>query len=162
MMVRRPTGTPALRALVEAGIAHTVHEYEHDPRAASFGIESAEMLGYPPERVFKTLLAADGSQLVVGVVPVDGLLDLKALAAATGHKRLAMADPAVAERVTGMVVGGMSPMGQKRLLPTVVDSSALGFETVLVSGGRRGLDVELAPADLVRLTKARVVPIGSR
>ncbi|WP_331715379.1 aminoacyl-tRNA deacylase [Tessaracoccus coleopterorum] len=124
-------------------------------------MEAAEALGYPPERVFKTLLAADDKALVVGIVPVDGRLDLKSLAAATGHKRLSMADPAVAERVTGMVVGGISPIGQKRALPTVLDASALGFDTILVSGGRRGLDIELAPADLVRITEAGVAAIAA-
>ena len=160
-MAKRPVGTPALLALAGAGVPHTVHGYDHDPRAVSFGLEAAEALGYPPERVFKTLLAADGRDLVVGIVPVAGMLDLKALAAATGHKRLAMADPAVAERATGMVVGGISPIGQKRALPTVLDGSALAHPTILVSGGRRGLDVELAPADLVRITQARVADIAA-
>lgn len=161
-MPKRPAGTPALRALEAAAVAHTVHEYEHDPRATSFGLEAAEALGYPAERVFKTLLAGDGRDLVVGVVPVGGKLDLKALAVATGHKRLSMAEPAHAERVTGMVVGGISPIGLKRAMPTVLDESAFGFETILVSGGRRGLDVELAPDDLVRMTKAQVAAIGTR
>lgn len=161
-MAKKQTGTPALKALEAAGVAHTIHEYVHDPRATNFGLEAAEALGFPVERVFKTLLATDGSALVVGIVPVGGKLDLKALAAATGHKKLSMADPAVAERVTGMVVGGISPIGQKRLLPTVVDDSALGYESILVSGGRRGLDLELAPTELVALVKATVAPIGAQ
>jgi len=128
----------------------------------SFGLEAAAALGLPPGRVFKTLLASDGRQLVVGIVPVDRTLDLKALAVALGLKKLAMADPAAAERSSGMVVGGISPIGQKRALPTVLDASAVEYDTVLVSGGRRGLDVELAPADLVRLTAATVHPIADR
>lgn len=160
-MGRRQVGTPALQALEAAGIEHRVHEYQHDPRAASFGLEAAEALGYPPERVFKTLLASGDRSLVVGVVPVSSRLDLKALAAATGHKKLVMADPGDAERSTGMVIGGISPIGQKRSLPTVLDATALAFETVLVSGGRRGLDIELIAADLVQITKATVAPIAS-
>ncbi len=160
-MARHQAGTPALRALDASGIRHTVREYEHDPRAANFGLEAAEALGVQPGRVFKTLLAADGKTLVVGVVPVDRSLDLKALAAVLGVKRLVMADPAAAERSTGMVVGGISPVGQKRALPTVVDESALLHETILVSGGRRGLDVELAPGDLVRITAALVAAIAA-
>lgn len=159
-MAKRQSGTPALRALDEAGVAHSVHGYEHDPRVASFGLEAAASLGFPPARVFKTLVAADGNRLVVGVVPVAGTLDLKRLASALGIKRLTMADPAAAERATGMVVGGISPLGQKRRLRTVVDRSAFDHETILVSGGRRGLDVELAAADLVRLTGALVADIA--
>ena len=161
-MAKKPSGTPALRALDAARAAYTVHEYAHDPRAVSFGLEAAAALGLPPGRVFKTLLASDGRQLVVGIVPVDRTLDLKALAVALGLKKLAMADPAAAERSSGMVVGGISPIGQKRALPTVLDASAVEYDTVLVSGGRRGLDVELAPADLVRLTAATVHPIADR
>ncbi|HOA26171.1 MAG TPA: Cys-tRNA(Pro) deacylase [Arachnia sp.] len=161
-MAKKPSGTPALRALDAARVAYTVREYAHDPRAVSFGLEAAAALGLPPGRVFKTLLASDGRQLVVGIVPVDRTLDLKALAVALGLKKLAMADPAAAERSSGMVVGGISPIGQKRALPTVLDASAVEYDTVLVSGGRRGLDVELAPADLVRLTAATVHPIADR
>ncbi len=160
-MAKRQAGTPALKALTDAGVTHTVHEYDHDPRATSFGLEAAERLGFDPARVFKTLLATDDKDLVVGIVPVSGSLDLKALAAATGHKKLTMAPQATAERVTGMVVGGISPLGQKRRLPTVLDDSALGYPTILVSGGRRGLDVELAPADLVRLAEAQVAQIAA-
>ena len=130
----------------------TLHPYDHDPRAESFGLEAAEALGVPPERVFKTLLAEADGVLVVGIVPVTGQLDLKALARAVGATKATMADPVAAERSTGYVVGGISPVGQKRALSTVLDDSALGHETVFVSGGRRGLDLELTPADLVRAT----------
>lgn len=160
-MARKQSGTPALKALEVAAVAHSVHEYDHDPRAESFGMEAADALGYPPERVFKTLLASDGTRMVVGVVPVDHQLDLKALAHQLGCKRLAMAAPADAQRSTGMVVGGISPVGQKRALPTVIDSSALAFDTILVSGGRRGLDVELAPRDLAGLISARFADIAA-
>ncbi len=161
-MASRKAGTPALQALLRAGVAHTVHEYEHDPRAESFGLEAANALGYPVERVFKTLIAADERYRAVGIVPVDVNLDLKALATALGRKKLTMADPTLAERTTGMIVGGISPIGQKRPLPTVVDSSALDHETILVSGGRRGLDVELAPSALIELTGAATAPIAAR
>ena len=158
----RPHGaTPAMKALDSAGVEYRVHEYEHDQRSTSFGLEAAAALGVPASRVFKTLLASDGTALVVGIVPVDKTLDLKALATHVKVKRLVMADPAVAERSTGMVVGGISPVGQKRLLPTVIDESAMGQERVLVSGGRRGLDVELSPQDLVRLTRAVVGSIAA-
>jgi Cys-tRNA(Pro)/Cys-tRNA(Cys) deacylase len=140
----------------------TVHSYDHDPAAASYGLEAAELMGVPAERVFKTLLAEVDGRLTVAVVPVAGQLDLKALAAAAGGKRAAMADPAAAERTTGYVVGGISPLGQRKQLPTVVDASALDHPTVFVSAGRRGLEVELAPAELVRLTRARSAPIGRR
>lgn len=160
-MARTPSGTPALKALDAAGVAYRTHEYVHDPRARSYGLEAADALGMPPGRVFKTLLASDGSTLVVGVIPVDTTLNLKSLAAAVGLKRLEMAAPAVAERATGMVVGGISPMGQKRSLPTVIHLTALEHPTVFVSGGRRGLDIELAPEDLVRLTSALVGVIAA-
>ena len=154
-------GTPATVALTRAGIAFEVHPYEHDPRAESFGLEAAEALGVAPERVFKTLFATlDGGALVVGVVPVTGQLDLKALARAFGGSKAAMADPAAAERATGYVVGGISPVGQKRPHRTVVDESALTHPTIYVSGGRRGLDLELAPADLVAVTGAVTARIG--
>jgi Cys-tRNA(Pro)/Cys-tRNA(Cys) deacylase len=153
-------GTPATVALERAGLAFTRHSYEHDPAAASYGLEAAEALGLDPAAVFKTLLADVDGALVVGIVPVTGQLDLKALAAALGGKRAAMADPAVAERTTGYVVGGISPIGQKRRLPTVLDTSALDLPTVYVSGGKRGLDLGLDPRDLVRLLEAQVAPIG--
>ncbi len=139
---------------------HELLPYEHDPRTTSYGVEAAQALGVDPRQVFKTLLAAVDGDLVVAVVPVSGSLDLKALAAAVGGKRAQLADRAEAERSTGYVVGGVSPIAQRRRLPTIVDASADGFERVHVSAGRRGLDVALAPADLVRLTGATVAPIG--
>lgn len=153
-------GTPATVALTRAGIRFSEHSYEHDAAATSYGLEAAAALGLDPEQVLKTLLTAVDGRLVVGVVPVSGRLDLKAIAAAVGGKRAAMADPADAERATGYVVGGISPVGQRRSHPTVLDSSALGFGTVYVSGGRRGLDLGLSPADLVRVTGAVVAAIG--
>jgi Cys-tRNA(Pro)/Cys-tRNA(Cys) deacylase len=147
-------GTPATVALTRAGIAFTVHAYDHDPTAPSYGLEAATALGLDPATVCKTLLAEVDGTLVVGIVPVIGQLDLKALAAAVGGKKATMADPAVAERVTGYVVGGISPIGQRRRLQTVLDESAGDHPTVYVSGGRRGLDLGLAPEDLVRVTGA--------
>jgi Cys-tRNA(Pro)/Cys-tRNA(Cys) deacylase len=157
---RTPGGTPATVALTAAGIAFEVRTYEHDPRSASYGMEAAEALGVEPERVFKTLLANLDGHLVVGIVPVSGQLDLKALARALGGSKAAMADIAAAERATGYVAGGISPVGQRRAHPTVLDESALAFETVLVSGGRRGFDLELAPTDLVAITSAVTATIG--
>lgn len=153
-------GTPATVALAAAGIAFEVRTYEHDPRAASFGLEAAEALGVDPARVFKTLLASLDGRLVVGVVPVSGQLDLKALARALGGSKAVMADVAAAERATGYVAGGISPVGQKRAHPTVLDVSALDHGTILVSGGRRGFDLELAPTDLVTITGAVTATIG--
>jgi Cys-tRNA(Pro)/Cys-tRNA(Cys) deacylase len=159
------SGTPATSALALAGIAFTEHAYQHDPGAANFGLEAAEALALSrsiePERVFKTLLADVDGRLVVGIVPVTGKLDLKALAAAVGGKRATMADPALAERRTGYVVGGISPIGQKTPHPTVIDETAELWDTVFVSGGRRGLDLELAPADLVRATGATLAAIAA-
>jgi len=161
---RAGAGTPATQALARDGAAHTLRAYDHDPtareRGLSFGMEAALALGLEPAQVFKTLLADVDGRLVVAVVPVDRSLDLKALAAAVRGKRAVMAEPADAERATGYVVGGISPLGQRRPLPTVVDASALEWATVLVSAGRRGLDVELAPADLVRLTSAVTAPVA--
>lgn len=153
-------GTPATLALARAGVAFTAHAYEHDPRAAAYGLEAAEKLGIDPDRVFKTLLANVDGALAVGIVPVAQQLDLKALAQALGGKRAEMADPAVAERKTGYVVGGISPIGQKTALPTVLDESAILCATILVSGGRRGLDLELAPDDLLAVTGGRYAPIA--
>lgn len=160
MARRAPSGTPATVALTAAGVDFTQHPYDHDPAAPSYGLEAAEVLGQPPEQVFKTLLVDTGSGLAVGVVPVAGSLDLKAMAAALGVKKVSMAEPAAAERVTGYVVGGISPVGQKRPLPTVVDASVEAFDVVFVSGGRRGLDLGLAPADLLRVTRATLAPIA--
>jgi Cys-tRNA(Pro)/Cys-tRNA(Cys) deacylase len=153
-------GTPATVALTRAGIAFTEHSYAHDPGASSYGLEAAEVLGLDPQRVLKTLVATVDDRLVVAVVPVSGHLDLKAVAAAVGGKKAAMADPAAAERATGYVVGGISPVGQRRAHATVVDASALQHDTVYVSGGRRGLDLGLAPGDLVRVTGAVVAPVA--
>lgn len=154
-------GTPALTALEAAGVPHTAHAYAHDPASdVGYGVEAAQVLGVPAERVLKTLMTSIDGALTVAVVPVTGMLDLKALAHAVGGKRAVMADKAVAERVTGYVLGGISPLGQRSAHPTVVDESVELFDTVLVSGGRRGLDVELSPADLVRLTGAVVAPIA--
>ncbi|HWJ09561.1 MAG TPA: Cys-tRNA(Pro) deacylase [Nocardioides sp.] len=152
-------GTPATSALTAAGVTFTVHEYAHDPRAESYGLEAAEAMGVDPDRVFKTLFADLDGALVVGVVPVAGQLDLKALARALDGRRATMADPRAAERSTGYVVGGISPLGQRKAHPTVVDDSALAHETVFVSAGRRGMEVELSPGELVRLTAARVAAI---
>ncbi|UNO42609.1 Cys-tRNA(Pro) deacylase [Streptomyces sp. MST-110588] len=153
-------GTPATVALADAGVPFTVHAYEHDPAAPSYGEEAAQALGVSPDQVFKTLLADVDGTLTVAVVPVSGSLDLKALAAAVGGKRAAMADPAAAERSTGYVRGGISPLGQRKRLRTVLDASARDLETVCVSAGRRGLEVELSPADLAALTGAVLAPIA--
>ncbi|MBL3700225.1 Cys-tRNA(Pro) deacylase [Leucobacter luti] len=152
--------TPATVALTKLGIGFTERSYAHDPAVTDFGGEAAAALGVDPARVFKTLLADVDGALVVAIVPVAGKLDLKALAAAVGGKRAVMADPALAERRTGYVVGGISPLGQRTRLQTVLDASALGHETVLVSGGRRGLDIELEPAALRRATNAELAQIG--
>jgi Cys-tRNA(Pro)/Cys-tRNA(Cys) deacylase len=155
-------GTPATIALDRAKVAFTLHEYAHDPRSGSYGLEASEALGVPPERVFKTLVAAvDGGTLAVGVVPVHRQLDLKALAAAVGGKKAVMAEAAAAERATGYVTGGISPVGQRKRLPVVIDSSALGLATLFCSAGRRGLEIELVPADLVRAAGARVAAIAA-
>lgn len=141
-------------------MSHTLHPYEHDPRASSFGLEAAAALGVDPERIYKTLLVDTGAGLGVGLVPVTHSLDMKALAVVLGAKRVVMAEPAAAERSSGMVVGGISPLGQKRKLPTVLDESMLRHATVLVSAGRRGLDVELSPRDLARVTNATFAHIS--
>jgi Cys-tRNA(Pro)/Cys-tRNA(Cys) deacylase len=147
-------------AVVRAGIAHKVHEVGHDPSVAAYGKEAAGALGAEPERVFKTLVASADGKLVVAVVPVTGELSLKALAVASGAKNAEMVDRPTAERATGYVVGGISPIGQKRRLPTVLDESAARWGTIFVSGGRRGLELELAAADLLELTGGRLAPIG--
>ena len=157
---RSDGGTPATVALTRAGIAFELRAYEHDPRVEGYGLEAAQALGADPARVFKTLLASLDGTLVVGIVPVSGQLDLKALARALGGSKAVMADVAAAERATGYVAGGISPVGQKRPHRTVLDASALDHDTILVSGGRRGLDVELAPRDLVAITSAVTATIG--
>jgi Cys-tRNA(Pro)/Cys-tRNA(Cys) deacylase len=153
-------GTPATVALTAADVPFTVHAYDHDPSHPSYGEEAAEAMGVSPDRVFKTLVADVDGALTVAVVPVAGSLDLKALATAAGGKRAAMADPALAERTTGYVRGGISPLGQRKKLPTVLDASASTHDTICVSAGRRGLEVELAPTDLALLTEAVLAPIA--
>ncbi len=152
-------GTPATALLAKQGVAHRVHSYTHG-NGQAYGPEAAELLGLDPERVFKTLVADVDGALTVGVVPVSATLDLKALAGAVGGKRARMADVAAAERATGYVAGGISPLGQRKRLATVVDASAQMWDTVFCSGGRRGLEIELAPADLVRLCGATVAAIA--
>jgi Cys-tRNA(Pro)/Cys-tRNA(Cys) deacylase len=148
--------TPALTAVERAGIKFSLHEYEHDPKAASYGDEAAEKLDVDPVRLFKTLVVSVDGELAVACVPVSAQLDLKALG-----KRTQLADRGQAQKATGYVSGGTSPLGQRKRLPTHIDSSALEHETILVNGGRRGLQLELDPRDLVRLTDARVHPIAA-
>ncbi|MFJ8080567.1 Cys-tRNA(Pro) deacylase [Streptomyces sp. NPDC096205] len=157
---QQPGGTPATVALTAAGVDYTVHSYDHDPSHPSYGEEAAEAMGVSPDRVFKTLVADVDGTLTVAVVPVAGSLDLKALASAVGGKKAAMADPVLAERTTGYVRGGISPLGQRKKLPTVLDASASAHATICVSAGRRGLEVELAPGDLASLTGAVLAPVG--
>ncbi|NUW01120.1 Cys-tRNA(Pro) deacylase [Streptomyces sp. CAI 127] len=156
----QPGGTPATVALTSAGTAFTVHAYDHDPASPSYGEEAAEALGVSPDRVFKTLVADVDGTLTVAVVPVAGSLDLKALASAVGGKRATMADPAAAERTTGYVRGGISPLGQRKRLRTVLDASARTHTTICVSAGRRGLEVELSATDLAKLTGATFAEIA--
>jgi Cys-tRNA(Pro)/Cys-tRNA(Cys) deacylase len=153
-------GTRATELLARLGIRHVLHRYSHDPRRASYGQEASEALGVPSDQVFKTLIADVDGQLTVAVVPVAGSLDLKALAAAVGGKKAAMADPVRAERASGYVTGGIAPVGLRRPLPVVLDETALGHRTVFCSAGQRGLQIELSPADLVAATGARTAAIG--
>lgn len=153
--------TPAITTLDAAGVAYAVHEYEHDPANREFGREAADQMGLDPDRVFKTLVVTADGRPAVAIAPVSGRVAPKAVAAALRVKRVEMCDPSVAERVTGYVRGGISPFGQKRRLPTVIDEIATAFETVYVSGGRRGLDVEVATDDLIRLLDATVADITS-
>jgi len=153
--------TPAVHALLEAGVPHTLHPYDHDPASElSYGLEAAAALGVDADQVFKTLCAYVDGRLAVAIVPVSGMLDLKGLAHALGGKRAEMAPPADAERATGYVVGGISPLGQRKELPTALDETAELWDTVYVSGGRRGLDIGLAPADLIAATRAVTAPIA--
>ncbi len=152
--------TPAINLAKKHKISFTVHEYDHDPAAEAYGKEAAEKLGVAPERVFKTLVVAKDKDLVVAVVPVLLHLDLKLMAKAVGAKKVAMADVRQVERTTGYVVGGVSPLGQKKLLPTIIDASAAEHDTIFVSAGRRGLDIELSPEDLATLLKASFVAIA--
>lgn len=155
------TGTPATLALAKAGIAFTLHSYEHHDDATGYGEEAAEQLGVDTRQIFKTLIADVGGRLVVAVVPVANQLDLKALARACGAKKAAMADPQAATRSSGYVLGGISPIGQRTKLATVIDSSSTDFATILVSAGRRGLQVELSAADLAAVTAATFAPIAA-
>lgn len=155
--------TPAIETAKKANITFRVHEYRHNPMAKSYGEEAADVLGISHDRVFKTLIAAtDGktTQLAVAVIPVAKHLDLKALATAIGVKRMDMANEADAERATGYVIGGISPLGQRKRLPLLLDESALAYETIYVSAGKRGLEIELAPDDLLTLSKGKTAPIA--
>lgn len=153
--------TPAIKTLEKARVTFDVVSYEHDPRSPAYGEEAAQVLGLNPREVFKTLLARlDGDKLVVAIVPVMGQLDLKALAKAAGARKASMAEPQDAERATGYVVGGISPLGQKKRLATFIDISCQDYPAIHVSGGRRGLEIRLAPDDLTKLTGARLAPIS--
>lgn len=153
--------TPATVALDRAGVAYSLHVYEHGDTGRDFGIEAADRLGLDPDEVFKTLLVVADDDLAVAIVPVSGMLALKAVGRALGAKRVTMCDPAVAERVTGYVRGGISPFGQKRRLPTLLDEMATAFDTIHVSGGKRGLDLGVAPTDLIAVCGARVADISA-
>lgn len=165
MVKKGPSGTPALVALEQAGVVYRVHSFEHDVEDAKdrggYGMAAAAAIGADPARVFKTLVALVDGHATIGVVPVDRQLSLKHLANAVRGKRAELAPVSVAERLTGYVVGGISPFGQKRRSPTVIDASALGFETIFVSGGRRGVDVEVGSADFIRLLGATVAEIAT-
>lgn len=155
--------TPAVKVLEQAGVAFTLAEYHHDPRSPAYGEEAARALGLSPDAVFKTLLARlDDGRLVMAIVPVSAQLDLKALARAAGGRKASLADPAEAERATGYVVGGISPLGQRKRLPAFLDIAAERLATLHVSGGRRGLEICLAPDDLARLTGARLTALARR
>ncbi|MEU6023940.1 Cys-tRNA(Pro) deacylase [Micromonospora sp. NPDC048871] len=154
-------GTPATVLLAKRGIAHRTHPYEVPAESPNYGALVAAALGVAPGRVFKTLVTEVDGALTVAIVPVTGELDLKALAAAVGGKRATLADRGAAERATGYVRGGISPLGQRKRLPTVLDASALEHDTVYVSAGRRGLQVELAPTDLVALTSAHTAALAT-
>ncbi|WP_409526490.1 Cys-tRNA(Pro) deacylase [Nitrincola sp. MINF-07-Sa-05] len=152
--------TPAITTLKRSSVQHRVHEYHHDPAAESWGLEAAEKLGVVQDQVFKTLVAeTENQKLVVAIIPVNRKLNLKQLAKAAGCKRAAMAQPAAVERSSGYVLGGVSPLGQKKKLNTFLDASALQFATIFVSAGRRGLEIELSPQDLMTLTQADVVEL---
>ncbi|MFT4609068.1 MAG: Cys-tRNA(Pro)/Cys-tRNA(Cys) deacylase [Cellvibrionaceae bacterium] len=153
--------TPAINAAKKLKITYTLHEYSHDAAVESFGLEAVEKLNVAPERVFKTLIVfLDNNELVVGVIPVPKKLSLKLIAKAMGEKKAAMADKLSVERTTGYVLGGVSPLGQKKRLKSVIDASAMQFETIFVSAGRRGLEIELSPKDLIMLTSSVVADIA--
>ncbi|WP_323750049.1 Cys-tRNA(Pro) deacylase [Marinobacter sp.] len=152
--------TPGILAAKKAKISYTVHEYEHDPSAESYGNEAADKIGVDPNRVFKTLVVAvDGKELAVGLVPVTSMLSLKLIAKAAGAKKAGMADKQDVQRSTGYVLGGVSPLGQKKRLKTFIDATAGQYDTIFVSAGKRGLEIELAPADLAQLTCAGFTPL---
>lgn len=152
--------TPAIKLAKKLNISHTVHEYQHDPNSESYGLEAAEKMSVPPEQVFKTLVVRlDSGELVVGIVPVASMLSMKQIAKVTGAKKAAMADKADVERSSGYVLGGVSPLGQRKQLNTVIDDSAKNFPSVYVSAGRRGLEIELAPDDLCRAVNGRYADI---
>ena len=154
--------TPAVKSLERAKVAFKLHEYEHDPAADSFGQETAEKLGVDPQRIFKTLVAAtDAGKLVMAIVPVSGRLNLRALAKELSVRRAEMADPARAEGATGYVVGGISPLGGRKAMPVLIDRSVMDHATIFISAGRRGMQIEIAPADLVRLIKASLAYIAA-
>ncbi len=155
-------GTPATTALTAAGIDFSLHSYEHHPDAVSFGAEASQALGVDPRQMFKTLLASAQQRLVSAVVPVAAHLDLRALARAVGVKKARLAEPDAATRSSGYVVGGISPIGQRTPLPTVIDATAVNFETIFVSAGKRGLQIELASQDLISVTDAQVAEIANR
>ncbi|MEL7291986.1 MAG: Cys-tRNA(Pro) deacylase [Pseudomonadota bacterium] len=154
--------TPAINLAKKKKVAHTIHQYEHDPRSESYGLEAAEVLGQDPTTVFKTLLFSlngEARNLAVAIIPVDQKLNLKLAAKAAKAKKAEMADPEIAQKTTGYVVGGISPLGQKKALPTFIHSSALEKETMCVSAGKRGLEIELTPKDLAQLTRAQFVEL---
>ncbi|GGC88748.1 Cys-tRNA(Pro) deacylase [Vreelandella lutescens] len=154
--------TPAINSARHAGIAFQLHEYHHDTSAPSYGLEAAEKLGVTAEQVFKTLVVSlDGKQLAVGIVPVNSQLGLKQIAKAAGAKKAVMAAPDIVERTTGYVLGGVSPLGQKKRLPTFIDASAQAWSTLYVSAGRRGLEIELAPSDLATLSQGRFAELSA-
>ncbi|MBG0756803.1 Cys-tRNA(Pro) deacylase [Vibrio cidicii] len=154
--------TPAINLAKKKKIAHTIHEYQHDPRATSYGLEAAQVLGQDPKKVFKTLLFClngEAKNLAVAIIPVDQKLNLKLAAKAANAKKADMADPEIAQKITGYVVGGISPLGQKKALPTFLHSSAEPQNTICVSAGKRGLEIELAPQDLLALTRGQFVEL---
>ena len=152
--------TPAIDLAKQQAIPYQVHHYQHDPASASYGMEAAEKLGVKPEQVFKTLVVQlDGKQLAVAVLPVNQQLSMKLVAKALGAKKAEMASAADVMRSTGYVLGGVSPLGQKKRLPTLIDSSAMQFSTIYVSAGKRGLEIELAAADLAKLLNANIASI---
>ena len=155
--------TPAINVAKKAKVKFNVHEYQHDPNVASYGDEAAQAIGVDPARVFKTLLVSvngNANKLAVGVVPVAGQLDLKAMAMALNAKKVVMANPEDAERATGYIVGGISPLGQKKRLPLVLDESAKQFETIFMSAGRRGLEIEMSYLDLLSLTNGQMSAVA--